>query len=721
MAGDKKAKEKDDPSAGPSRGRQEGDEESATTAGITDPAKLAAIREERRLIEEAQARIAAITGGKMSRAGASSTVSKGSATVTISRSFHESTTAAFTPTTVLDPVTGLLQVVQEPKPGVFSLGQGRGAPGLLESLPAALQSPLPGEHGDDQEEGGEEDDDVLEIIEPAAKAPGARTRAAAAAEAAASEGKKDITKKKVTTEKKEADPGLPPLQPTGKTRLLLREANSDTRFELFIDGPHDYEEGDEILLRHKDGTGTPVVVEIVEDNAVVGPNAHIGAVGPVATEEEMARAKKRLVSGQPPTEEETEKEKEKEKDRGEKEKGRKSGEPKALGKKPMTKKQPLPDVGAHGSLEADPYEEADLAEAKRGLDVESEVEMEPATLRQMWEWTDEKVAKARKLAQDVANMGDNEKITTRAQMKIRELEAYLHSRVGTKPRDPPELTQAEVNIEEETVSGKEPGRELITRAVGYSRVAAKTGLANQRGITVLLDKLDLHTRVHVITLEILNDLRRVMTKYDRPVHKEELMSNPDLNPYLSGYVPFNNQTAVKEFVDQPERTYALQRWILGKLSWDVNTFVSRMVDLVCTPEYRIRFSFPGKQTMAHLIYIPEKFATLLFGVAEQAAADQGFHNPDKIRDQLRVAFQACNVKRKNRPEEDPSKKGKKRRRRTYGDEEPWSTDSESEQSQLRLHDDFEHTLVEYTSYLELTKDEDCTARSGTDDKSLDGK
>ena len=710
-----------EPEAVPGTSRDPAGARSMTESGITDPAVLAAIEANKTVIAEAQKRIAAMTGGKTSRTGTSA-VSKGSATVSVSRSYHETATTKVSPTTFLDPVTGELRTVNVPAPGVYTLQPpgARARVSLLHSLPEHMRGEggLPSDPDEilaeiEGDEGGASDPlyepSVAGEVGATTRTGRPNTRASTAAAAAAGEKGPDPATApdaaptaagkgvKEKTEKREADAGPPAPKQTGHTRLLLSDNRRNVHYELFIKGPHDYEEGDEILLRHKDGTNTPVVVVTVEENAVVGPNGQVGAVGPTATDEEMKAAKEGKTETEhvAPT-------------------AKKSTTPPATSgkKKPPKQTHPAGELPGHGSVELDPYDEADDAALQRGIDKDKVMEKEPPSLCQIWEWTDEKVARARKLAEDVANMGDSDKVTTRAQMKIRELEAYLHSKAGSKPKELPGMSETEVAIESEEVTGKETTKELLTRSAGYSRVAAKTALANQRGITILMGKVDLHTRVNVMMFEILNDLRRVMTKYDRPVNRDELMANPDLNPYLSGYIPFNNQHAVKEFVAQPDRTYALQRWILSKLTWDVNSFVSRMCDLVCTPEYRIKYSFPGKQTLAQLIYIPEKFATFLYGVAEQAAQDSGYFNPDKIHDQLRVAFQASSVKKRNRPESDPAKRGKKKRRK-YGevftsteDEEDEDEDNNQDKSELRLHEDFDNTLVDYTSYLELAKAED---------------
>ena len=285
------------------------------------------------------------------------------------------------------------------------------------------------------------------------------------------------------------------------------------------------------------------------------------------------------------------------------------------------------------------------------------------------------------------------------------MEALLHSKVGSQPKPVPDVTETEAKIDREEVTGKESVKELVTRGTSYSRVAAKTSLANQRGIVICMGKIDLHTRTLVMLLEATQDLRRVMTKYDRPVHRDELMSNPDLNPYLAGYLPFASQMTVEEFFASKDRNYALQRWVLTKIPWNVNTFVPRMCDLLFTREYRIQYSYPGKQLLDNLAYIPAKLATFLYGVAELAAYDHGGADPDKVNDQLRVAFQASQVRKRKLPERDLDKVEKKRKRKKTrrGRKSSsifTSSEEEEEDEELRVHEDFENTLVDYKSYLE---------------------
>ncbi len=129
-----------------------------------------------------------------------------------------------------------------------------------------------------------------------------------------------------------------------------------------------------------------------------------------------------------------------------------------------------------------------------------------------------------------------------------------------------------------------------------AKSAAKASTQNTRGIQCIVDKIDLHTKTFVRLEEKINLIRRAVTKYDRPVNMGQLRANPDLNPWLQGYIPFGEQCMVVEFFDSRERSYELTRWVLAVFKWDYNNFISRVVDALCTPEYRIDYSYPGKST-----------------------------------------------------------------------------------------------------------------------------
>ena len=121
-------------------------------------------------------------------------------------------------------------------------------------------------------------------------------------------------------------------------------------------------------------------------------------------------------------------------------------------------------------------------------------------------------------------------------------------------------------------------------------------MKNTRGIHNIVDKVDLHTRTLVRMEEVLHVIRRAVTRYDRPATMGELRGNPDLNPWLQGYIPFTDQAAVIDFFESQERTFELNRWVIDKFEWDYNKFVSRVVEALCSRDYRMKYSYPGKIT-----------------------------------------------------------------------------------------------------------------------------
>ncbi len=96
------------------------------------------------------------------------------------------------------------------------------------------------------------------------------------------------------------------------------------------------------------------------------------------------------------------------------------------------------------------------------------------------------------------------------------------------------------------------------------------------------------------------------------------------------------------------------------------------------------------------------------GVAEVAASEHGGFDPDKVTDQLRVAFQASQVKRKRTRFTDKDKprpkrrKGQKRRRAGDG---VFTTTSEDEE-ELRDDSVFHQTLVPFDNTMADNTDDD---------------
>ncbi len=752
-----------------------------TSVGIDDPVLQAELDEERAKIAAAQARIAKITGGRKSRTGsAASAMVAGASNVAYTESVHRHVEANLQPSTYLDPVTGKLRVVHPPTPVLPAAGSllaslpegpnlppAPAPPSVIEISPdrpdsdplvidpradgaGAVAGPS-GRKGPDQERAAAELAAQKEKEKAAAEQAAQKEKEKAAAEQAA---QKEKDKEKTSGETGEAGDdgdegldqgdreskpktGLVKLRTPGRLsakekaktyqKLLLRSVENQYYYEIFITGDNDYEVGDIITLRTKMGKERQAEIIQMEQGSP-GPKDATGLVQTVSTEE----------SGKTSGSKESGEQKEKEDapprrtraqavaaamarrtkgldtdDRVEKEK--------PMGKKKLPPKQTVPageepGYGTSHQAAEEGYADLDAAAQDRGIDVGQDEE-EPAGLRQIWDWDEDMVRRARQLAKEVASMPQDQTLQTRGQLKIRELEAMLHSKTGTKPKAIPEMTTSEQRIHEERVTGHETDRELALMAARNSRVGAKTGLCNTRGIQLCMAKIDLHTHTLALVLQHLEAHRRILTKYDRPPMKqEEIRANPTLNPLLSGYIPIDNQLSAEEFFSSEERSYELHRWVLSKMQWDPSSFIPRLCDLVTTREYRIKYSYPGKQKMSNLIYIPERMAIFLFGVAETASRKYGGFNPEKAEEQLRVAFQASVVRKRNPAETDENaprskrtKRGTKKGKRavfssTEEDEEESSNQEDEDYEVGRFAEDFHDTLVDYRSYL-ATDDE----------------
>ena len=683
------------------------DTETGTEAGIEDEAVRAQVREEKAKIAAAQEKISKLTG-RFSRTGsvAASGISKGSAKCSVTHSVTKTVQA--TPTTYLDPTTGELKVVPTPPPPVPRRSE------LLDSLPDAPYIPP-------IQTSPEED--------PLPAQPGV---SGAAPQVTFSASKKEGVHSGLDQGSKEAEKGRVLMgKPLGEetmfTRVLLKSVASGYHYKIFLAGPHDYEVGDTIVIKTKAGKEmTSLIIELGPGKP--GPLDSTGVVTmlELPTDESPASKEQKGQEGKAEGEEEEDKSGERSREEADEQRPRRSARAAAIAKAEKRRKgyyepdvagpsapkkkavdMPDPKEGTSkgwqpvGKWSADAYAQLSDADKARGLDREPAGGLEPAGLRQIWEWDEEMVRRAQELARKVANMPQDERLTTRGQVKVRELEALLHSKTSTKPKEVPPMGDTEEALEKEKITGKETDRELALIAARNSRISAKAALCNTRGIQLCIQKMDLHSHTLSLILEHLESIRRILTRYDRPELKQgEIMANPNLNPLLAGYVPFDNQVAVNTFFESEERGVELHRWVLSKMHWDPSSFIPRLCEMVCTREYRIKYSYPGKQLMKNLVYIPERLATFLFGVAQSAAVKFGGFNPEKAEEQLRVAFQASQVAK--RPMLDAEGKPVKKRRRddaVFTTSEEEGSDDDEDSSALRFADNFEHTLVDYRSYL----------------------
>ncbi len=132
--------------------------------------------------------------------------------------------------------------------------------------------------------------------------------------------------------------------------------------------------------------------------------------------------------------------------------------------------------------------------------------------------------------------------------------------------------------------------------------------------------------LHEILDALANIKRQLATFEHQGILPGELAANPDLNPMLGSrkragflhipytflsfsatHLPFNTQQQVISFLDSWERTVALQKYVTRNTDFSQRGFVLAMIRLICTPEYRRRYSFPVGQLYENLVYIPARF------------------------------------------------------------------------------------------------------------------
>ncbi len=288
-------------------------------------------------------------------------------------------------------------------------------------------------------------------------------------------------------------------------------------------------------------------------------------------------------------------------------------------------------------------------------------------------------------------------------------EDILYQRAGREKPAPRPQTAAEHAVETATFDNLTP-EALALKTGRMAQAAASGALQAQRVMKDLKDTVGIQSVNLVGIQDSLTNLRRALRIHDQSVKATESAANPQLNPLLSQYLPFDSQAVVEEFFEVDDRTVALQRYISKQLTWDPATFCHDMVALLCTFQYRIGklkhaldtaksnylpisrisdYSFPGeRQTYSELTYIPARLEQFLKSAAEFVARESGkVADMKQVRKQLRRAFQASKVRherevigeRTKHPDDRPKKKqpGRKKRmptkRRRHDD-----SDSEQE-------------------------------------------
>ncbi len=281
---------------------------------------------------------------------------------------------------------------------------------------------------------------------------------------------------------------------------------------------------------------------------------------------------------------------------------------------------------------------------------------------------------------------------------ISAIERSLYKWVGTTPRPPlTGPTDTEQRVAAEEVPGNKTVRQVVVATGALAKTGTRASLKTERLAENMTDKVDLHSRCLIQIKDELSHIRRVLTRYDRPLHGFETATNPTLNPHLNNYVPFDEQYLVNEFFESRERTTELLRYVIHNVPWDVNSFCVNTVRLICTLDYRDGHQFPGKITYEKFTYIPDLLKKFLLSAAQLAASRSttGGFNVEKCSDQYRGAFHNSAVtrdrKRKSESEVSPSK-------RRY----PYRGFSDTDSSREENRDGQEEPPLTYTSFAELT-------------------
>ncbi len=167
-----------------------------------------------------------------------------------------------------------------------------------------------------------------------------------------------------------------------------------------------------------------------------------------------------------------------------------------------------------------------------------------------------------------------------------EAEAMLYERAGKEKPAPRPRSDAEHAVEMATFVGLSP-EQLALKTAQMAQIGASGALEAQRVVKDMRDSIGIHTLSLAGMQDSIANLRRALRIHDQSVKATESAANPQLNPLLSGYLPFDAQAVVEEFFELNERTVALQRYIAKMIPWHPSTFAHDMVALICTFQYRI--------------------------------------------------------------------------------------------------------------------------------------
>ena len=85
---------------------------------------------------------------------------------------------------------------------------------------------------------------------------------------------------------------------------------------------------------------------------------------------------------------------------------------------------------------------------------------------------------------------------------------------------------------------------------------------------------------------------------------------------------------------------------MDNVLWDEQSFPKRMIELICTFEYRLNHNFPGERlTYKSYTYTPHRFNNFCFATVQYVAQRNHAHySKEKTWERLRKAFQNSTVR-----------------------------------------------------------------------------
>ncbi len=247
------------------------------------------------------------------------------------------------------------------------------------------------------------------------------------------------------------------------------------------------------------------------------------------------------------------------------------------------------------------------------------------------------------MAEELAQMPDE--VPTRASRTRQEIRKSLAKALGIKL--PPKAKRGPMEIAARNTSFHDKTPEEIAILTGkLAKAACVTAFASLRVARDLQVVADINTSALKRIQEELAQVRRATARMDRPLNIMETQDNPELNPHLAGYVPFNDAQTMLHFLRSIERSTALQRYIWVQVKWSPSNFTSKMVRTIFTYAFREKYDWPGGLRYKGKVYLPDKIKTFLINVTSFVANKSGGHfDAAHVDRQLRVLFQDSQVAR----------------------------------------------------------------------------